>query len=102
MVNNTWRGPISPRNKKVLKNSQKLGDYFSRVVKIIVVVVLRKGDTKSLQILIKVSFPYGLILDGLPTSYLIVHKKIVIVFSLFCLSKSGRIENTFSVQITYL
>ena len=99
---NTWSGPISSRNKQVLKNSQKLEYYFSRVVKIVVVVVLRKGDTKPLKILIKVSFPYGLILDGLPTSYLIVHKKIVIVFPLFYLSKSGRIENTLSVQITYL
>ena len=40
--------------------------------------MLRNGDMKSLEILVKVSFPYGLIFNGLPTTDLIVHKKIII------------------------
>ena len=66
------------RNKHVFKNSQKFRDYFLRVIKIIVVTVLRNGHMKSLEILVKVSFPYGPIFSGLPTTDLIVHKKIMI------------------------
>ena len=67
---------VGSQNKHVLKNSKKLDEYFLQVVKIIVVTMLRNGDTKSLQILIKVSFCYELIFDGLPTTHMTLHKKI--------------------------